>query len=191
MKALRRIAIATSFSLFFLVSAHAQRVGRCSDQKRSFKCTFYEMTADSAVYKNTPDTWGFGAEVLMQPPVTGTIVSVSELHFKLPPHGTVMKVQGTFGAIAPFGNNYTLADCSQPNAALAAIRIDGRTVVALALHFDAINNLSGKDRDLFFSYDIPIAYTEGDGVIEIQANPLGCWSDEELEGLMQVEFPKP
>lgn len=185
---MKSAAITVCVLLFVSSSVHAQRVGRCTDQKRSFKCTFYPMTADSTVYKNTENTWGFGAEVLMPPPEVGTIVGVAELHFKLPPNGTVMKVQGTLGAIAPFGNNYTIPECTQPNAALAAIRIDGRTVMALALHFDAINNLSGKDRDLFFSYDIPVSYTEGDGLIEIQSNPLGCWSDVELEGLMQVQL---
>jgi hypothetical protein len=179
-------AIVFVLFLLGLPFANAQKLGKCSNHKRTFDCTFYPMTVDSAVYENTVSTWGFGAEVMMGPPLAGTIVSVAQLHFKLPPNGTVLKVQGTLGAAAPFGNSFEVPQCIQPNGVLAFIWVDGRTVASMALHFDAVVNGAGKDRDLFFSYDIPIPYTEGDGLIEIQSNPMGCWSDVGLEGLMQI-----
>ena len=118
----------------------------------------------------------------MPPPNSdGSVVTVADMQFQLPPNGTITKFQGTFGAMAPFGNT-TYTSCTQPNAALGLLIVDGKKFPT-ALHFDSGGH---RDRDIFFSFDIPLRYTEGNATVHIEANPMGCWSDVELQGKIYV-----
>jgi hypothetical protein len=140
------------------------------------------FTPGSAVTKLDENTWYIGVEALLPPPNPGSAVIVADRGFKLPPNGTITKLEGTFGFMAPFGNtSYT--SCIQPNAALGFISVDGKRI-PFAVHVDSGGH---RDRDLFFSYDIPVKYTEGNADVHIEANPLGCWSDVEIQALMRVE----
>lgn len=141
------------------------------------------FTPGSAVIKLDANTWYIGVEALLPPPDAGSAVIVADRGFKLPPNGTITKLEGTFGFMAPFGNtSYT--SCTQPNAALGFISVDGKHI-PFAVHVDSGGH---RDRDIFFSYDIPIKYTEGNADVHVEANPLGCWSDVEIQALMRVEF---
>jgi hypothetical protein len=117
------------------------------------------------------------------PPNPGDTVIVAEKFFKLPPNGTITKLQGTFGFVAPFGTtSYT--SCVNPNAALGFVFVDGKSI-PFAVHLDSGGH---RDRDMFFSYDVPIKYSQGNARVHVEANPLGCWSDVEIQALMRVEF---
>lgn len=77
------------------------------------------FTASSRVTRLDENTWSIGVEALLPPPDPGSAVIVANKSFKLPPNGTITKLQGTFGFVAPFGNtSYT--SCIQPNAALVS-----------------------------------------------------------------------
>jgi len=141
------------------------------------------FTPSSAVKRLDNNTWLIGVEALLPPPDPGSAVIVANRDFKLPPNGTITKLQGTFGFVAPFGNTgYT--SCTMPNAALGIISVDGKSI-PFAVHVDSGGH---RDRDMFFSYDVPIKYSEGNARVHVEANPLGCWSDVEIQALMRVEF---
>ena len=141
------------------------------------------FTAGSEVVQEDDHVWYVGVEALLPPPKPdGSLVTVADMNFQLPPNGTITKFQGTFGMMAPFGNtSYTT--CTQPNAALGLLMVDGKKF-PIVLHFDSGGH---RDRDIFFSFDIPLKYTTGKATIHVEANPLGCWSDVELQGKMYVE----
>lgn len=142
------------------------------------------FTATSSVTQLDSNTWYIGVEALLPPPNPGSAVIVADKNFKLPPNGTITKLEGTFGFMAPFGDsNYN--SCTQPNAALGYVSVDGKQI-PFAVH---VNSGSHRDRDIFFSYDIPIKYTTGNADVHVEANPMGCWSDVEIQALMRVEFP--
>jgi hypothetical protein len=122
-------------------------------------------------------------EALLPPPNPGSVVIVAQRGFQLPPNGTITKLEGVFGFMAPFGNTGYTA-CIQPNAALGFVSVDGKHI-PFVIHFDSGGH---RDRDIFFSYDIPIKYTTGRAYVHVEANPMGCWSDVEIQALMRVEF---
>jgi hypothetical protein len=142
------------------------------------------FTPTSAVRRLDANTWVIGVEALLPPPNPGDVVIVAERSFKLPPNGTITKLQGTFGFVAPFGNTSYTA-CTQPNAALGFVSVDGK-VIPFAVHVDSGGH---RDRDIFFSYDVPIKYSGGNALVHVEANPMGCWSDVEIQALMHVDFP--
>lgn len=145
--------------------------------------TRVKFTSTSAVVREDEHVWRIGVEALMPPPnPDGSIVTVAEMPFRLPPNGTITKFQGTFGMAAPFGNTSYLS-CIEPNAALGFLMVDGKSF-PIALHFDSGGH---RDRDIFFDFDIPLKYTDGRALIHIEANPMGCWSDVELQGKFYVE----
>ncbi|HZO99713.1 MAG TPA: hypothetical protein VFD30_05430 [Terriglobia bacterium] len=145
--------------------------------------THGSFTPTSRVIREDENTWLIAVEALLPPPDPGSAVIVADKTFKLPPNGTITKVQGTFGFIAPFGNtSYT--SCTQPNAALGLISVDGKHI-PFAIHVDSGGH---RDRDIFLSYDIPIKYSNGNAYVHVEANPFGCWSDVEIQALVRVEF---
>ena len=89
------------------------------------------FTPSSAVKRLDNNTWLIGVEALLPPPDPGSAVIVANRDFKLPPNGTITKLQGTFGFVAPFGNTgYT--SCTMPNAALGI----GKSI-PFAVHVDS------------------------------------------------------
>jgi len=142
------------------------------------------FTSGSAVVQEDEHVWYIGVEALLPPPKPdGSLVTVADLNFQLPANGTITKFQGTFGMMAPFGNtNYT--SCTQPNAALGLLVVDGKRL-PVVIHFDSGGH---RDRDVFFSFDIPLKYTHGKATVHVEANPIGCWSDVELQGKMYVKY---
>jgi len=53
------------------------------------------------------------------------------------------------------------------------------------------NSAAGsRETTIFVSYDIPVRYSDGQGTLHVEANPFGCWSDWEIQGTIQVEFPE-
>lgn len=176
-------------ALFFLVTlAGAQSMPNCSSPKTS-NCsepivTRGNFTPGSAVVREDEHVWYIGVEAILQPPnADGSVVTVADMHFQLPPNGTVTKFQGTFGMMAPFGNTgYT--SCVEPDAGLGLLIIDSKKF-PVVLHFDSGGH---RDRDIFFNFDIPLKYKEGNATVHFEANPMGCWSDVELQGKMYVEF---
>jgi hypothetical protein len=146
--------------------------GRVGAQTRTV--SHGNFTPSSAVKRLDENTWLIGVEALLPPPDPGSTVIVANRDFELPPNGTITKLQGTFGFVAPFGTtSYT--SCINPNAALGIISVDGKNI-PFAVHVDSGGH---RDRDIFFSYDARV---------HIEANPLGCWSDVEIQALMRVEF---
>jgi hypothetical protein len=142
------------------------------------------FTQGSAVVREDEHVWYIGVEALLPPPnPDGSLVTVADMHFKLPPDGAITKFQGTFGMMAPFGNT-TYTSCIQPNAALGLLIVDGKKF-PVVIHFDSGGH---RDRDVFFNFDIPLKYTEGNAIVHVEANPMGCWSDVELQGKIYVDF---
>lgn len=141
-----------------------------------------KFTSSSAVVQEDDHVWYIGVEALLPPPnPDGSTVTVADMNFQLPPNGTITRFQGTFGMMAPFGNTaYT--SCVQPDAALGLLIVDGKKL-PIVIHFDSGGH---RDRDLFFSFDIPLKYTNGNATVHVEANPLGCWSDVELQAKVYV-----
>jgi len=172
--------------LFTSALAEAQDSSGCSKAQGS-SCsarivTHGNFTASSKVVREDEHVWYVGVEALLPPPDPGSLVTVADIHFRLPPNGRITKFQGSFGMAAPFGNTaYT--SCTMPNAALGLLIVDGKKF-PIALHFDSGGH---RDRDIFFNFDIPLRYTEGKATVHVEANPLGCWSDVELQGKIYVE----
>jgi hypothetical protein len=44
------------------------------------------------------------------------------------------------------------------------------------------------NRTTFINYDIPLKNTSGNGTLHVEANPFGCWSGWEIQGIMRIEF---
>lgn len=172
-----------------LLSAFANGQGvKCSGAQHpgcaSRIVTRVSFTPGSAVVQEDEHVWRIGVEALMPPPnPDGSVVTVAERTFQLPPNGSITKFQGTFGMMAPFGNT-SYNWCIQPNAALALLIVDGKSF-PVALHFDSGGH---RDRDIFFNFDIPLKYSEGKATIHFEANPMGCWSDVEMQGKIYVEY---
>jgi len=61
------------------------------------------FTPSSAVYQIDENTWGIGAEVVLAPPNSGTLVTDADLPFTLPPNGTIVKLQATVSFAFPWG----------------------------------------------------------------------------------------
>jgi hypothetical protein len=174
--------------LFFATCATGQSPSPCLKGQTS-GCssrivTQGNFTSGSAVVQEDEHVWYIGVEALLPPPkLDGSLVTVAELNFQLPPNGTITKFQGTFGMMAPFGNtSYT--SCTQPNAALGLLVVDGKRF-PVVIHFDSGGH---RDRDVFFNFDIPLKYTDGKATVHAGANPIGCWSDVELQGKMYVKY---
>jgi len=169
-------------------AAHAQNLPACLPGQTS-NCssrivTHGNFSPGSAVLREDEHVWYVGVEALLPPPnQDGSQVTVADLHFQLPPNGTITKFQGTFGMAAPFGPA-TYTSCTQPNAALGLLVVDGKRI-PVVLHFDSGGH---RDRDIFFNFDVPLKYTHGKALVHVEANPLGCWSDVELQGKLYVEF---
>lgn len=142
------------------------------------------FTSGSSVVREDEHVWYLGVEALLPPPnPDGSVVTVADMPFHLPANGTITKFQGTFGMMAPFGNTgYT--SCIEPNAALGILVVDGKKF-PVVLHFDSGGH---RDRDIFFNFDIPLKYTDGNARIHVEANPMGCWSDVELQGKIYVDY---
>jgi hypothetical protein len=142
------------------------------------------FTDGSSVVREDEHVWYVGVEALLPPPnPDGSVVTVADMRFHLPANGTITKFQGTFGMMAPFGNTgYT--SCIEPNAALGVLMVDGKKF-PVVLHFDSGGH---RDRDIFFNFDIPLKYTSGNATVHVEANPMGCWSDVELQGKMYVDY---
>ena len=74
------------------------------------------FTPSSAVKRLDKNTWLIGVEALLPPPDPGSAVIVANRDFKLPPNGTITKLQGTFGFVAPSGIPATqVARCPMPH----------------------------------------------------------------------------
>ena len=180
---------AATITLFFIAAlAAAQNPPGCLPGQTS-GCTSrivtqVSFTSGSSVVQEDEHVWYIGVEGLFPPPnPDGSVVTAADLNFQLPPHGTITKFQGTFGMSAPFGNtSYT--SCTEPNAALGLLVVDGKRF-PVALHFDSGDH---RDRDVFFNFDIPLKYTSGSATVHIEANPMGCWSDVELQGKIYVNY---
>jgi hypothetical protein len=64
-----------------------------------------------------------------------------------------------------------------PGEALAFLSIDGKHFTPVIPKLNSGSAAGFGEVPTFFSYDIPIKYTKGDGVLHVEANPFGCWSD--------------
>jgi hypothetical protein len=64
------------------------------------------------------------------------------------------------------------------------VAVDGKHIL-FAVHVDSGGH---RDRDIFFSYDVPVKYTTGNADVHVEANPPGCFSDVEIQSLMQITF---
>jgi len=145
-----------------------------------------KFTPTSRVFRMDENTWGIGAETVLPPPNPGTLVTDSDLYFKLPPNGTVKKVQATVSFAFPWGP--TTYVCGQPGEVLAYLSIDGKHFAPVIQKLNSGSAAGSREVTTFISYDIPIKYTNGNGALHVEANPFGCWSDWEIQGTMRVEF---
>ncbi len=181
MPLLRMACLVGAIALVFACGGESLFVASADAQGRTV--SHGKFTSTSRIIREDENTWLIGVEALLPPPDPGSAVIVADKAFTLPPNGTITKLQGVFGFMAPFGNTgYT--SCTQPNAALGFVSVDGKHI-PFVIHFDSGGH---RDRDIFFSYDIPIKYTDGNASVHVEANPLGCWSDVEIQALMRVEF---
>src|SRR5436309_1722121 len=100
----------TSGKLTYLTFALALVTLGCGNQilkivnAQSRNVSHGNFTPSSAVKEFDANTWLIAVETLLPPPNPGDSVIVAEKTFKLPPNGTITKLQGTFGFVAPFGN---------------------------------------------------------------------------------------
>lgn len=148
--------------------------------------THVSFTPTSRVYRVDANTWGIGAETVLPPPNPGTLVTDADLRFKLPPNGTIIKVQATVSFAFPWGPTSNV--CPQPGEALGFLSIDGKHFAPSIQKLNSNVGAGSRENTIFISYDIPIKYTKGDGVLHVEANPFGCWSNWEIQGTMQVRF---
>ncbi len=144
------------------------------------------FTPSSRVYKLDANTWGIGAETVLAPPNAGTQVTDADLHFSLPPNGTILKVQATVSFAFPWGPTQNV--CPQPGEALGFLSIDGKHFAPIIQKLNSNTGAGSREITTFIAYDIPIKYTKGSGVLHVEANPFGCWSDWEIQGTIQVSF---
>ena len=148
--------------------------------------THSTFTPTSRVYKLDTNTWGIGAETVLPPPDPGTLVTDADLHFSLPPNGIVTKVQATVSFAFPWGPTQNL--CPQPGEALAVLSIDGKHFAPIIQKLNSNGGAGSREITTFISYDIPVKYTTGRGILHVEANPFGCWSNWEIQGTIHVGF---
>jgi len=146
------------------------------------------FTPSSGVYQIDENTWGIGAEVVLAPPNSGTLVTDADLPFTLPPNGTIVKLQATVSFAFPWGPTQNI--CPQPGEALAFLSIDGKHFAPVIQKLNSNSAAGSRETTIFVSYDIPVRYSDGQGTLHGEANPFGCWSDWEIQGTIQLEFPE-
>lgn len=146
--------------------------------------THTKFTPTSAVYKIDDTTWGVGAEVLLAPPDPGTTVTDADLHFKLPEGGTITKLQATISFAFPWGPTQNI--CPQPGEALGMFIIDGKRFAPIIQKLNSSSAAGAREITTFVSYDIPLRYTKGEGILHVEANPFGCWSNWEIQGMVSI-----
>jgi hypothetical protein len=148
--------------------------------------THTKFTPSSAVYQIDDTTWGVGAEVVLAPPDPGTTVTDADLHFKLPEGGTITKLQATISFAFPWGP--TQNTCPQPGEALGIFIIDGKRFAPIIQKLNSSSSAGSREITTFVSYDIPLRYSSGKGILHVEANPFGCWSNWEIQGMLSVSF---
>jgi hypothetical protein len=146
--------------------------------------THTKFTPTSAVYKIDDTTSGVGAEVLLAPPDPGTTVTDADLHFKLPEGGTITKLQATISFAFPWGPTQNI--CPQPGEALGMFIIDGKRFAPIIQKLNSSSAAGAREITTFVSYDIPLHYTKGEGILHVEANPFGCWSNWEIQGMVSI-----
>ena|SRR6185503_20915557 len=146
--------------------------------------THTTFTPSSAIYKIDDGVWGIGAEAVLAPPNSGTTVTDAELHFTLPEQGTITKLQATVSFAFPWGP--TQNTCPQPGEALAIFIIDGKPFAHIIQKLNSSSSAGAREITTFVTYDIPLHYTKGEGILHVEANPFGCWSNWEIQGMMLV-----
>jgi len=151
--------------------------------------THTRFTPSSAVYQIDDNTWGVGAEAVLAPPDSGTTVTDADLHFKLPEGGTVTKLQATISFAFPWGPTQNV--CPQPGEALGIFMIDGKRFAPIIQKLNSGASAGAREITTFVSYDIPLRYTKGEGILHVEANPFGCWSNWEIQGMMSVSSNRP
>ena len=147
--------------------------------------THTTFTPSSAIFQQDENTWYIGAEVVLAPPAAGQWLTDADLKFELPPNGTIKVVEATVSFASPWGP--TSSVCPQPNEALGMLIVDGKKLPIIQKLNSSVSSGS-REITTFIKYDIPIRYTRGVGTLHVEANPFGCWSDWEIQGIMRIEF---
>jgi hypothetical protein len=168
------------FRLFFLVAGMVLAI------QANAQHTHVNFTSTSRVYRVDANTWGIGAETVLPPPNPGTLVTDADLPFKFPPNGAIIKVQATVSFAFPWGPTQNV--CPQPGEALGFLSIDGKHFAPIIQKLNSNMGAGSRENTIFISYDIPIKYTNGNGILHVEANPFGCWSNWEIQGTIQVRF---
>lgn len=65
--------------------------------------------------------------------------------------------------------------------------VDGKRLPIIQ-KLNSSQTAGSREVTTFIHYDIPIKYSKGVGTLHVEANPFGCWSDWEIQGIMRVEF---
>jgi hypothetical protein len=128
-----------------------------------------------------------GAETVLPPPDPGTLVN-ADLHFSLPPNGIVTKVQATVSFAFPGGRHRIFA--RNRGKPLAFLSIDGKHFAPIIQKLNSNGGAGSREITTFISYDMPVKYTTGRGILHVEANPFGCWSNWEIQGTIHVGFPQ-
>lgn len=153
-------------------------------QSSAAQHTHTNFTPSSAVYQIDENTWGIGAEAVLAPPDSGTTVTDADLHFTLPEGGTITKLQATVSFAFPWGPTQSV--CPQPGEALGIFIIDGKRFAPIIQKLNSSASAGAREITTFVSYDIPLHYNKGEGVLHVEANPFGCWSNWEIQGMISV-----
>ena len=147
--------------------------------------THTTFTPSSAVIQQDDNTWYIGAETVLAPPASGTWLTDADLKFTLPPNGTITAIEATVSFASPWGP--TSNNCPQPNEALGVLIVDGKRFPIIQ-KLNSSSAAGSREIATFIHYDIPTKYSQGVGVLHVKANPFGCWSDCEIQGIMRIEF---
>ena len=106
-----------------------------------------------------------------------------DLLFKLPPHRSFSKLQGTLSLTVL---DTTAATCRIPDKfgeVVAILVIDGRRVAPMILKVRG--DKEALHENVFVNYDVPVPYFEGSARLMFEA--WGCPMDVEFQGILQIK----